>query len=351
MSAKSKNYLSFPIGFIEGSGLSSTSKLYRKILSLGVFLPMTFVLLYLIIRKFREEKRDVLMIAEVFEAITTCAHLLQRKYVMFMHRKLIKEVNKDRDENFWKYDLISTEMGLSFERQMIILFDRSKVVPLMCWTPEDNKLLTAVIYIMQVLIMLEIMWALLSLDSFYLLMCTDLRIQFLLLQKTIQSVKLGEGSDTKGLVKIIDCTKHHKFLLRIHGKINTIFSSYFIMLYLVTVACASMHSYIILFKSPSLGDSIKSVCYLSGMLFQVGLYFVITSNIEIEAENLCEEIYNINWEGTTNLKIRKHILFMLMKAQEPVSITGGGMLHVNRNEYVGLVRLAYSIATILGGMT
>ena len=75
MSAKSKNYLSFPIGFIEGSGLSSTSKLYRKILSLGVFLPMTFVLLYLIIRKFREEKRDVLMIAEVFEAITTCAHV------------------------------------------------------------------------------------------------------------------------------------------------------------------------------------------------------------------------------------------------------------------------------------
>ena len=157
---------------------------------------------------------------------------------MFMHRKLIKEVNKDRDENFWKYDLISTEMGLSFERQMIIctriikvvvsggvftvilfclttVFDRSKVVPLMCWTPEDNKLLTAVIYIMQVLIMLEIMWALLSLDSFYLLMCTDLRIQFLLLQKTIQSVKLGEGSDTKGLVKIIDCTKHHKFLLRL----------------------------------------------------------------------------------------------------------------------------------------
>lgn len=57
---------------------------------------------------------------------------------------------------------------------------------------------------------------------------------------------------------------------------------YFVVLYLVTVACASMHSYIILFKSPSIGDTVKSIFYLTGMLFQVGLYFTITSNIEIE---------------------------------------------------------------------
>lgn len=44
----------------------------------------------------------------------------------------------------------------------------------------------------------------------------------------------------------------------------------------------------------------------------------------------------MNWENTNSLKIRKHILFMLMKSQEELSVTGGGMLHVNRNEYVGV---------------
>ncbi|XP_068907035.1 odorant receptor 43a-like [Tenebrio molitor] len=339
MSAKKRNYLDFPVGFLEGSGLSSTSRLYRKFISICIFLPITFFLVYLVVRKFWDEKRDILLIAEVFESLTTCAHLLSRKYVMFVHGNLIKEVIKDREACFWDYNMFGVEYGGTLQKKMIIctriikivvsggvvtvilfclttIFDEKKVVPLICWTPDD-KLLTGLIYAIEVLVMLEIMYVLLSIDSFYLLICTDLRIQFILLQDMIKTVKFGEGSNQKALTKIIQCTQHHEFLLR----------------------------------SPSFGDSVKSICYLVGMLFQVGLYFIITSNIEIEAENLSGEIYNINWEATDSLKVRKHILFMLMKSQEPLSITGGGMLHVNRNEYVVLCRLAYSIATILGGMT
>ncbi|KAH0809398.1 hypothetical protein GEV33_013390 [Tenebrio molitor] len=191
--------------------------------------------------------------------------LLSRKYVMFVHGNLIKEVIKDREACFWDYNMFGVEYGGTLQKKMIIctriikivvsggvvtvilfclttIFDENKVVPLICWTPDD-KLLTGLIYAIEVLVMLEII-------------------------------------------------------------------------------------------SPSFGDSVKSICYLVGMLFQVGLYFIITSNIEIEAENLSGEIYNINWEATDSLKVRKHILFMLMKSQEPLSITGGGMLHVNRNEYV-----------------
>ncbi|CAH1370721.1 unnamed protein product [Tenebrio molitor] len=107
------------------------------------------------------------------------------------------------------------------------IFDENKVVPLICWTPDD-KLLTGLIYAIEVF----------------------------------------------------------------HGKINKIFSFYFIVLYVVTVACASMHKTYLFFlklflfsRSPSFGDSVKSICYLVGMLFQVGLYFIITSNIEIEVSN------------------------------------------------------------------
>jgi hypothetical protein len=93
------------------------------------------------------------------------------------------------------------------------IFDEKKVVPLICWTPDD-KLLTGLIYAIEVLVMLEIMYVLLSIDSFYLLICTDLRIQFILLQDMIKTVKFGEGSNQKALTKIIQCTQHHEFLLR-----------------------------------------------------------------------------------------------------------------------------------------
>ncbi|EFA02882.2 odorant receptor 130 [Tribolium castaneum] len=382
----SKNYLSFPTGFLLGTGLLPESKFSRKIVSIGVFTPMTLFLVYLIVKKARNgENKDVLLWAELFESLTTCAHILSRKYVMYVHGGLISQIIKERGCYFWNYDIFGPKFGQTLERKMNIctkivkivvsggvvtivlfclttVFDKSKVVPLVCWTPEDS-LQTGIIYAMEVLIMFEIMWALLSIDCFYLLICTDLRIQFILLQRMIKSIKFGSNHDEKSFAKMVHCTQHHKFLLHFHAKLNTIFSSYFIVLYLVTVACASMHTYIILFKqvanldisdwlkvrfrSPGFGDSIKSACYLSGMLFQVGLYFVITSNVEIEVV----EIYNLNWENTGSVKIRKHVLFMLMKSQEELSVTGGGMLHVKRNEYVGLVRLAYTIATILGGMT
>ncbi|RZC31775.1 7tm 6 domain containing protein, partial [Asbolus verrucosus] len=214
-----------------------------------------------------------------------------------------------RGEYFWDYNIFGKEFREKLERKVIVctkivktvvtagfitvglfclttVFDETKVVLLICWTQEIKQVLFTV--------------------------------------------------------------------LKFHGKINIIFSLYFIVLYLVTAALASIRSYILMIKqvlsSPSFADSIKSMYYLSSMLLQVDLLFITTSNIEIEvgiktnqhvyiifsqAQNLSDEIYNVNWEITSDTKIRKHILFMLMKSQIPLSITGGGILHVNRNEYVG----------------
>lgn len=155
---------------------------------------------------------------------------------MFVHGNLIKEVIKDREACFWDYNMFGVEYGGTLQKKMIIctriikivvsggvvtvilfclttIFDENKVVPLICWTPDD-KLLTGLIYAIEVLVMLEIMYVLLSLDNFYLLICTDLRIQFILLQDMIKTVKFGEGSNQKALTKIIRCTQHHEFLLR-----------------------------------------------------------------------------------------------------------------------------------------
>lgn len=75
MSAKTQHYLNLPLRFLKGSGLSSSSHLSRKILSRCFFLPMTFALVYLVIRKFGEKNIDILLLAELFETLTTCAHV------------------------------------------------------------------------------------------------------------------------------------------------------------------------------------------------------------------------------------------------------------------------------------
>ncbi|RZC34027.1 hypothetical protein BDFB_010713, partial [Asbolus verrucosus] len=104
-------------------------------------------------------------------------------------------------------------------------------------------------------------------DAFFLMVCVDLKIQFKLLNKTLQSIKIGvdvdENHEEFCWNKLKECFEHHRFLLR---------------------------------------------CVLRIALFQ--------------AEKLVFEIYSIDWYNSNALRIRKFVLFWLIKAQIPLLMTG-----------------------------
>ncbi|RZC31772.1 odorant receptor 22a-like [Asbolus verrucosus] len=323
-------YLNFAIDFIEGSGLG----------------PKIFM--------FRYMKGDILLMAEAFESLSTYTQCTVRKYILFVHGKLITEVIKECGQ-LWNYDLFGAKDEKALRQKMefcikmtkalamassgtiallclTAIFDEKKSVPLTCWTP-DSKLATGIIFSLEVLTLLETLYLVVALDSFYLLICTAITVQFIMLQKMLEQLNFGVNSDDE-----------------LHKKLNKIYSEYYIVQYVITVTAVAIQGYIVLYKSTSLQTSIKGVVYFFTVMFQVALFFIPASNIEIEAENFSNEIYNVNWEDNRNMKNGKHILFMLMKSQKPLYMLGGGMLHVNRNEYIVLLRLAFTIATILGGM-
>lgn len=156
---------------------------------------------------------------------------------MYMYDDLLKEIITERFKYFWNYDLHGTEFGQTLQLKMkicsyivrivvsggfvtIVLFclttivDKSKKVPLICWTPEDDGLWTYLIYCIEVLVLLEILYMLLTLDCFYLLICTDFRIQLILLRKAISSIHFTDNNHENVLQNFINCTLHHKFLLK-----------------------------------------------------------------------------------------------------------------------------------------
>nr|XP_015834113.1 PREDICTED: uncharacterized protein LOC107397687 [Tribolium castaneum] len=119
----------------------------------------------------------------------------------------------------------------------------------------------------------------------------------------------------------------------------------------MTVGSMTVQAYTLKYSEANIETTIKSIVYTISLMLQGASFFFSASNIEIEAGNFSKEIYFLNWEDQQDVKIKKHILFMLMKSQENLELTGEGMVHVNRRDYLKMFRLAFTIATLLDGLS
>ncbi|KAH0821598.1 hypothetical protein GEV33_001193 [Tenebrio molitor] len=137
-------------------------------------------------------------------------------------------------------------------------------------------------------------------DEFYLLMCTELKIQFELLSTTVKSIKFGTvfTKDHEEICwrKLTQCTKYHNFLL---GSSNL----------------------------PQIVANLFVLVIVNGLFLMA---VIPASEVEIESENLALEIYNMDWYNARSFKIHKFLLFWLAQTQIPVQMSGAGILTLNR---------------------
>ncbi|XP_044259044.1 odorant receptor 7a-like [Tribolium madens] len=370
-STGNKDFLDLCRKYMHGSGLGPSSPKIKRFISLGLLLPLSLLLDVLVIYDFHFLDNDIFKIAELFESVSSFGQLPIRKFILTHHSKLIQNLLEER-KKFWSYDMFGKKYGKYLRHKMVLatrliqtmilfgasvatlmflatLADDTKKVPLECWIP-DFKHSTHVVLVMQFFSLSEIIYLVGAVDCLYVLMCVEIKIQFLLLQKKLKTIQVELRTMEECLNDLIICVKHHNLLLRSHKKLNRIFSEYFFVQYFVSVLAACVQLYILIYVSANLEDTLKSIVYLSAVVFHVAIFFMPASDIEEEAEQFAAEIYNVNWEFTSETKFRKQLLFMLMKAQKPLYMLGGGMIHANRNEYIVLFRLAFSISTLLGGM-
>jgi hypothetical protein len=150
-----------------------------------------------------------------------------------VHEKVIQEVLELR-KNFWKYETFGEEHANYLRREMITairatqimvglvtmivlclclssITNKEKSLPLESWTPE-NESVKCVLYTMQVMSMIEVIYLIGTVDSFYVVMCTEIKIQFLLLKEKLRSLRSKETIECLNGLKT--CIKHHNLLLR-----------------------------------------------------------------------------------------------------------------------------------------
>ncbi|XP_068902921.1 odorant receptor 43a-like [Tenebrio molitor] len=350
-----RDYFRFTLNCYDQSGLRKSSKFLQKFVSLYILYPVMYILLFMIIYNFRF-KHNIVEFAEVFGSAAAYANLLFRKTLILAHGKTIEEMISHRS-SFWAYDLFGKAVGdklrdkmnfcFSFIQLLLVsctfslvshavapLFVEKYLLPHPCWIPGNNFTMRVVLYVVETVLFMETIFMLAIFDAFYLLMCTSLKIQFKLLRKAVETIKIGtnpsEDHENSCWMKLKECTIHHKFLLGMHQKLNKISSEYFVCQYFLTISETCIPLFVILDENTRIVQILEHLSIAVIINVVCAMYFLPAGEIEIEASNLASAVYNIDWYNTKNLKIRRFILFWLQKTQTAVEMTGAGIVKVNR---------------------
>ncbi|XP_044262130.1 odorant receptor 43a-like [Tribolium madens] len=233
---------------------------------------------------------------------------------------------------------------------IILPFFRQDIdLPQACWVPGSGETTRILIYLLESVCLLEAVVLLDLVDSVFFLMGVELEVQFILLRNAIKRVRIGENSGQKHenfcLGQLRTYAIYHQFLLDQHSVLKKVFSFFFFLQYFVFVQGVCVEIFVMK-QATTMEQLFFSASYIAANAMALSFAFLSASDLEIEAEALPEAIYSIDWYNG-GAKIGKHVLFMLMRAQKPLRLTGAGMFGVTRNALLQGYRLAFSISTIL----
>jgi hypothetical protein len=119
---------------------------------------------------------------------------------------------------FWTYDLFGTSAKYSCEKNMALSLSAIKLfliggavssvvhftapfyieeysLPHACWIPGNSFAARISLYTLETIFYIEIVVIVVAFDGFYLLMCSNLKIQFALLCKAVRSIQLGTNNN------------------------------------------------------------------------------------------------------------------------------------------------------------
>ncbi|XP_063913227.1 uncharacterized protein LOC135129886 [Zophobas morio] len=355
-----EDYFQLVLTFYHFTGLKKSSNSLSRVISLYILYPLLLTVFVMAIINFRYNYHSVSGIVEVFMSATSFGYMVLFKTLLIIFKPIFEDLISQRT-SFWKYHLLGTltekkchkrmSLSLSIIKFLLVseifsisvhsaapLFMEKLDLPHPCWIPGNNNKIRIVVYVLQVTFYVEVVFLLIVVIGFFLMMCTELKIQFELLCRMVSSINIEETGEKLCWQQLKHCYKYHYFLLRMHDKLNTIFSGYFVCAYFLTIGGTCLPLFVMFDPSSSFGQIAEGVFFIT-----------ITNAMFTLSARLADEIYSVDWYNA-NLKILKFVLFWMAQAQIPVQMSGAGVFQVNRTLLLRVQRLGYSISTLMTGL-
>ncbi|KPJ06238.1 Putative odorant receptor 10a [Papilio machaon] len=123
--------------------------------------------------------------------------------------------------------------------------------------------------------------------------------------------------------KVKEVIRDHQEAFRFYNNLENMYGGWLLVVFLITSVVISLNLY---------QNSISEVIDPKYTLFVVsGVVHMYTpcyfaSNLSKSGEDLCSDIYSVPWEECANPVVTKLLIFMIAKSQQPLHLTGKGMI-------------------------
>ncbi|XP_025994615.2 putative odorant receptor 71a [Solenopsis invicta] len=143
-----------------------------------------------------------------------------------------------------------------------------------------------------------------------------------------------------------DCVDHHIHILQYSYMLNDTFSkivpSEFAMI--TVVMCYNLIN--MAFNSSDTVSYIQDVMVVASTLFPIFYYCWFGNEIKLKSLQLSDSIYNIEWTIFNN-NIKKGLLMIMNRATIPIEFSSIGIIQVNLDSFVKVLKTSYSLFNVL----
>nr|WCC57478.1 odorant receptor 21 [Papilio machaon] len=144
--------------------------------------------------------------------------------------------------------------------------------------------------------------------------------------------------------KVKEVIRDHQEAFRFYNNLENMYGGWLLVVFLITSVVISLNLY---------QNSISEVIDPKYTLFVVsGVVHMYTpcyfaSNLSKSGEDLCSDIYSVPWEECANPVVTKLLIFMIAKSQQPLHLTGKGMVYFNMQLFISVLQTSYSFYTLI----
>ncbi|CAG9135047.1 unnamed protein product [Plutella xylostella] len=184
-------------------------------------------------------------------------------------------------------------------------------------------------------------------DTLFFVCCTHLYMQFRILKRRLEIFITGSeiGGELEVAKKFSILAKRHQKLIELVGRLERVYSTSIFLNY----GCSSFLICFTGFNVTTLNDAWSVLNYLvffSSNVSQIFLICLFGDLIMNSSREVADGIYNCKWYATTP-KIRRSILFYLVRSQKPCKLTAINFADVNLISFTTILSRSWSYFALL----
>ncbi|KAF2885958.1 hypothetical protein ILUMI_20216 [Ignelater luminosus] len=231
------------------------------------------------------------------------------------------------------------------------LLERTHAVGI--WTLEGHEMLYNYVMVGQPIVIPFSGIMVGALDCMYLGFCAEIVIQFKLVNRFLEELTAG-GSNYHSmqenyLNKMRICIHHHKLLLWFVKDFRETFSSIFLLEYFTVgpLACVELFAAL---ESFSFQTQMRHATIFMVVIIQLSFYCIPANYISNEALAVSDAVYFSGWYSPYFPSLKTPLLLMVQNSQAGITIKAGGLITINAQTLVTILKVAWSACSLARGL-